>query len=85
MTKKIDGKIQPIGEVILDFKSNKLPVHIYLGYQNTTTPVQRCFNCQRYGHSAGRCNAKLRCSRCWQNHKWEDCPNRATPKCANCA
>ena len=88
MTKKIDGKIQPIGAVILDFK-NKLPAHIFLGYEKKKVseyhpPVQRCFNCQRYGHSAGRCNAKPRCARCGQNHKWEDCPNRATPKCANC-
>lgn len=46
----------------------------------------QCYRCQKYGHSAGRCTAPLRCVVCAEEHKLEDCPNRQTelPKCTNC-
>ena len=89
MKKRIDGKITSIGAVIIDFKCKKLPDSIYLGYEQKKVtefrpPVQRCFNCQKYGHAAGRCYAKSRCPRCGENHKWEECKNKDSPKCANC-
>ena len=90
ITRRVGGEVSPTTAVILWFKSNKLPFQVNIGYEikrvsEYRPPVARCFNCQRFGHSALRCNSKTKCPRCSLNHKWEQCPNKKeTPKCANC-
>ena len=90
ITRRSGGDVTPTKAVVLWFATNNLPPTINIGYELKKVlayrpPVARCYNCQRFGHSALRCNAKIRCSRCSLNHKWEQCPNKKeTPKCANC-
>ena len=90
ITRRSGGEVTPTKAVVLWFDTSNLPTTINIGYEIKKVmayrpPVSRCYNCQRYGHSAHRCNAKIRCPRCSQGHKWEDCPNKKeTPKCANC-
>jgi hypothetical protein len=45
---------------------------------------QRCYRCNRYGHSSRNCNAAPRCYRCAQGHEGKDCPQTSPAKCANC-
>ena len=48
--------------------------------------VQQCYNCQNFGHTAQKCNAKIKCVICGEGHSHKGCPNREKqqPKCANC-
>ena len=44
----------------------------------------RCYNCQKFGHSAKLCNNKQRCAKCSDHgHNSEACP-KTEVKCANC-
>ena len=46
--------------------------------------VQRCFNCQQFGHLAGRCQNTTICGNCaTSGHSHKDCTNTMM-KCANC-
>ena len=45
----------------------------------------RCYNCQRYGHSSAFCHHPTRCLRCGDSHRKDTCPlARAAATCANC-
>ncbi|XP_047000583.1 uncharacterized protein LOC124616321 [Schistocerca americana] len=48
----------------------------------------RCFNCQKVGHMARDCDMPMRCVRCGEKHKYEECPvpqGEGKEKCCNCA
>lgn len=46
--------------------------------------VQRCFNCQQFGHMVGQCPNKTVCGNCaTKGHAHQEC-NNALIKCANC-
>ena len=45
--------------------------------------VRRCFNCQRFGHTANRCRVSFRCSNCAKDHD-KNIVCKDTPKCINC-
>ena len=45
---------------------------------------RRCDKCQKFGHSTDRCPNSVTCSRCSGSHTYSECPNKDTPKCANC-
>jgi len=62
----------------LTFGWREFPVHDYI-----PRPL-RCFKCQMFGHTAGRCkNAVPRCPRCAGQHSFEHC-NSNFLKCRNC-
>ena len=89
INRRVNGKQEPTRSVLLTFSTAKLPETVYLGYEKRKVSefrprVTRCFNCQKFCHSATICHEKVRCSRCGKNHKSDECPNKDTPKCANC-
>ena len=87
----------PSSCVLLTFKvdpesvsDNTVPEHVTVGYQcfpvkpYVPTPM-RCFNCQRFGHTARTCRGKVRCATCGEMHEREagtQCDREK--KCANC-
>ena len=57
-----NGELKPTSAVILFFKTAKMPSEIFLGYEKKKITefqpkVNRCFKCQRFGHSASMCNS----------------------------
>ena len=62
----------------LQFTTAVLPGEVKIGYlffrvkQYVPRPL-RCFRCNRYGHVAGHCRGKLRCSICGGKHKYSEC------------
>ena len=46
-------------------------------------PPLRCYECQKFGHSAGACRGKQRCMKCGEEHDIKECMEGA-PKCSNC-
>jgi len=64
--------------VFLLFTTADLPGEVKIGYlffrvkQNVPRPL-RFFKCNRYGHVAGHCRGKLRCSICGGGHKYSEC------------
>ncbi|GFY22351.1 uncharacterized protein TNCV_398871 [Trichonephila clavipes] len=67
----------------------KLPTTIKARYLNCKIRPyipnpQRCFKCQRFGHSQTSCRGQLTCSRCATvGHSSTDCT--LEPKCINCS
>ena len=59
-----------------------------IGYlKNETRPYipnpQRCFQCQKFGHTKNSCKSKAVCAGCGEKgHNLDDCQNE--PKCVNC-
>ena len=64
------------------------PEYTYLGFNryllhDYKPKPMRCYNCQRYGHTANNCNNKQTCPACGDNHKFEHC-TAGSKKCVNC-
>ena len=53
-------------------------------YKNSR-PIQRCYNCQAFGHSTF-CGKTPKCLKCELPHATKDCtkPNGTPPKCTKC-
>lgn len=45
--------------------------------------LNRCFNCQEYGHVAQSCKSETVCPKCAENHKIDDCES-SERCCVNC-
>lgn len=85
----VQEKFFPLRTVVLTFNKSNLPSSVTMCYQmfkvnQYIPPVLRCFKCQRYGHGISQCTTRLRCVRCGENHSFEECPRKETPKCINC-
>ena len=72
---------------VLTIKGQTFPKKINIGYlKNETRPYipnpQRCFQCQKFGHTKNSCKGKVVCAGCGEGHNLDDCQNE--PKCVNC-
>lgn len=88
MKKRQNGNLVPSDSYILTCKTPVIPTEIKVAYLNCKTKVyipnpQRCFNCQKYGHSKNYCKKSPICARCGDTHNDQDCKN--DPHCANCS
>lgn len=79
----------PTQSVVLTFKAQKLPSHVYCFY--TSLPVEpyilpsiQCQKCCRFGHIASQCRSKPRCFVCAQSHEGDSCSN-ISPSCLFCS
>ena len=73
---------------VLTIKGQTIPKRINIGYlKKETRPYipnpQRCFQCQKFGHTKNSCKGKAVCAGCGEEgHNLDDCKNE--PKCVNC-
>ena len=73
---------------VLTIKGQNIPKKINIGYlKKETRPYipnpQRCFQCQKFGHTKNSCKGKAVCAGCGEEgHNLDDCQNE--PKCVNC-
>ena len=73
---------------VLTIKGQTVPKRINIGYlKKETRPYipnpQRCFQCQKFGHTTNSCKGKAVCAGCGEEgHNLDDCKNE--PKCVNC-
>ena len=73
---------------VLTIKGQTVPKRINIGYlKKETRPYipnpQRCFQCQKFGHTKNSCKGKAVCAGCGEEgHNLDDCKNE--PKCVNC-
>ena len=73
---------------VLTIKGQTIPKRINIGYlKKETRPYipnpQRCFQCQKFGHTKNSCKGKAICAGCGEEgHTLDNCQNE--PKCVNC-
>jgi len=87
--------------VILSFaKEHEPPKEVYIGISRHSTKIyiptpNRCWKCQRFGHSQSNCKGKLTCPKCSKEHIYTECPlitsennfgatSSIDVKCVNC-
>ena len=88
ITSRRNSEIKSTTSVILTFAMETLPSRVFIGYESV--PVRpfipspmRCFQCQRFGHIATRCEGKATCPRCGkEKHNGDKCAADAC--CVNC-
>ena len=72
---------------VLTIKGQFIPKNINIGYLKKETRLyipnpQRCFQCQKFGHTKNSCKGKAVCAGCGEEgHSLDDCQNE--PKCVN--
>ena len=72
---------------VLTIKGQTIPKRINIGYQKKETRPyipnpQRCFQCQKFGHTKNLSKGKAVCAGCGEEgHNLDDCQNE--PKCVN--
>ena len=87
--KKPNGEWVPSPTLKIVFEEDELPRDIRVGYSfykvrpYVNEPL-RCYKCQRLGHTAQGCNARVRCLRCGGDHLMDQCKSDVE-KCANCS
>lgn len=74
--------------IVLEFEEEVLPKKVTMGFfsysvREFVPKPMRCYNCQRFGHTAKTCNSKRRCARCGEDHEYGQCKHEQ-PKCCNC-
>ncbi|XP_026114930.1 uncharacterized protein LOC113093328 [Carassius auratus] len=84
-----EGKRMDSLSVRLKLEGKEVPDRIKLGYisypiRQYIAPPLRCYNCQRYGHTALVCKSKMRCARCGGEHEFGKCGEGVGLKCCNC-
>lgn len=90
LQKKVDNQLQPIPVVEIKFIGNALPDYVF--FYNLRCKVEpsirnpiQCFNCLRFNHTATQCRGQLRCPKCGENHKSENCSLESSNfKCVLC-
>jgi type II secretory pathway pseudopilin PulG len=85
---KRNGELINSTSVILTFSRDTLPEKVFVGYESVSVrpfipSPMRCFQCQRFGHIATRCEGKATCPRCGrEKHDGDACTS--APFCVNC-
>ena len=61
---------------------------VFIGWQRCRIyedlNINRCFNCNGYGHSAKNCKNGTTCAHCSGDHNTNSCTNKNVAKCINC-
>ena len=80
----------PTTAVALTFFGNVLPdcvrvtgSNFFMPVESYITPPLRCFKCQGFGHTSGRCQNKESCARCAGDHNSRHCQTESV-WCVNC-
>lgn len=89
-TKKVGQERVPLQTVSITFLSNELPDNVQydlFSYRifDYIPPLQQCFKCFKFNHSAKICNGKQRCSICSGQHLFKECDKPNEICCANCS
>ncbi|XP_073943424.1 uncharacterized protein [Choristoneura fumiferana] len=88
-TKKVGQNRVPLQTVSITFLSNTLPDSVQydlFSYRvfDYVPPLQQCYRCFKFNHSAKVCNGKQRCSCCSGEHSYKDCDKPTELCCINC-
>lgn len=88
-TKKVGQNRVPLQTVSITFLSNILPNDVQyelFSYRvfDYVPPLQQCFKCFKFNHSAKICNGRQRCSCCAGDHFYKECPQPDELRCVNC-
>lgn len=89
-TKKVGQERIPLQTVSITFLSNVLPENVQydlFSYRvfEYVPPLQQCFRCFKFNHSAKICNSKQRCSICGGEHLYKECDKPSEICCLNCS
>ena len=76
-------------EIVIEFEGENVPKKVFLGFMSHLVRVYvpkplRCFNCQRFGHTAKNCKQQRRCARYGGDHEYGKCGTGVQPKCCSC-
>lgn len=85
---RIRGQLQDTASHILTFNTPKLPNYIKAGYLNLSVrqyipPPLRCFKCQKFGHTAVKCDQPQICICGKPLHEGKSCDSEVL--CVNCS
>ena len=77
--------IETVASIFHKFLANNF---IYIGWQRCRLyedlNLNRCFNCNTYGHNAKKCNNQTSCAHCAGSHSTNSCPDKTIKQCINC-
>lgn len=84
-----EGTLVDTASAVLTFQRSRIPSEVKMGYE--IVPVRpyvpapmRCFHCQKFGHSATRCEKKDQPAICICGQARHDGVCSSTPVCPNC-
>ena len=85
---KKNGQELKTNTYFLDFRLPSVPEHVFIGFrrervQKYIPSPMRCYNCQKFGHTAKGCDATKVCGTCGESHETEECTSPV--KCVNCS
>lgn len=89
-TKKVGQERIPLQTVSITFLANTLPDNVQydlFSYRvfEYIPPLQQCYRCFKFNHSAKVCNGKQRCSICSGDHYFKECDRPNELNCVNCS
>lgn len=89
-TKRVEQEVIPLQTVSITFLTNVLPQNIQydlFSYRvfDYIPPLQQCYRCFKFNHSAKICNGKQRCSICAGEHSYKECDKPNELCCVNCS
>lgn len=89
-TKKVGQGRVPLQTVSITFLSNSLPDNVQydlFSYRvfDYIPPLQQCYRCFKFNHSAKICSGKQRCSCCAGDHHYKECDKPNELSCVNCS
>lgn len=84
-----EGVMRDSETVTVEFEGEHVPKKVFLGFMSYPVRLfvpkpMRCYNCQRFGHTAKNCNRQRRCARCGGDHEYGKCGTGIAPKCCSC-
>lgn len=87
--RKVGTELVATQTVSITFLSNSLPDNVQyelFSYRvfEYVPPLQQCYKCFKFNHSAKICNGKQRCSICSGEHFYKECTKPNDISCVNC-